>query len=499
MPSAERLPKEIRKWLTKWRGRKRIRGRCFEASAEGLRLFPALYAVIGATSRRPSAGPADFIGAVHCWLVTEDGVVVDPTAHQYNVPRGELDYWPYRVQPADPTNSAANTTAWPPVQQGWGAAARETWLSALEQWCRSATFWPSTEQPPRRPKEQTMPATPASQPAPTSSAVLTAMLSINKALVEERAPGGYRRRRIPNGGTVNRILDRMLTEFVELGAHFDLGDLEAIDRTCGTAASNGSFTTLDTRRYAQALAAGNSSAANAWEAGHRCKPWGWSGRHLQAEIKDGPEDPDRPWRATERRPASLNRIGPCSAIFLDGMWWRVYSFSPTELRLAAYPGDDGISNDPTAERKGVKRMTLTREGFAEVAKREGALVKQAAVDRLTLQVPVEGRLHGWSGDKGPKVLEAGFVVPPSVLKKIEEDERFAGRSYGIDDPPKPRPYMEMSDEERNLWHAERDLATQKRVAETEIEVSLPTEPDVTFKATIGAWRAALPKTEVPRG
>lgn len=497
------IPAEVRKWLTKWRGRKHVHGRCFEACAEGVKLFPALYAVVGATSRRPSASAADFVGAVHCWLVTEDGVVVDPTAHQYDVPKGELEYWPYRMQPSNPADPHLNTTAHPPVQQGWGAAAREAWLAKLDPWCRIVTFWPSTQQPERPPKEQAMSTVPpAPEPAPPPSSVLAAMLAINEALIQERTPGGYGRRRVPNAGTVNGILGRMLTEFIELGAHFDLGDLEAIERACGASSTQGSFSALDTNRYAQALAAGNSSAANAWEAAHRCKPWGWSGRHLQAEIKDSPEDPERPWRATERRPASLNRIGPCSAIFLDGVWWRVYSFSPTELRLAAYPGDDGISSEATSERKGVKRITLTRDGFAEVAKREGALVKQAAVDRLTLKVPVEGHLYSyWNGKKEPKTLEAGLVVLPSVLKKIEEDERFiAGRTYGVEQPPTPRPFLEMSTEERDAWYAECRAETAKRVAATEIDVSLSSGHNApSFRATIGAWRAALPKTEVPRG
>jgi hypothetical protein len=398
MPSV--IPQEVRRWLTKWRARRHVAGRCFEASKEGIKLFPTLRAVVGATARRPSAGPADFVGAVHCWLVTPEGVIVDPTAHQYQVPRGELDYWPFRDQSADPWDPLTNKTPYLPGRRSCGPGAREAWLVELEEWIRKFTFWPSNEQPSLHAQEAAMAeraqtADSAPPPAPPPSSVLTAMLAIDKALLEERAPKNYGRRRIPNRGTVNGILNRLLTEFIELGAHFDLGDLETIDRACGASTTGGSFSALDTSRYAQALAAGNSSAANAWEAAHRCKPWGWSGKHLQAEIKDGPEDPERPWRAVERVPASLNRIGPYSAILIDGTWWRVYSFSPTELRLASYPGDDGVSEDATAQRKGVKRMTLTRESFADIAKREGALVKQAAVDRLTLKVPVQGRLRDW--------------------------------------------------------------------------------------------------------
>ena len=275
-----------------------------------------------------------------------------------------------------------------------------------------------------------------------------------------------------------------------------MGDLETVDKACGAYATNGSFSALDDRRYAQALAAGNGSAAASWQAAHKMKPWGWSGQHMQLEIKGGAEDAERPWRATERRPASLQRVGPRSALLIDGVWWRVYSFTPTELRLAAYPGDDGVSREATAERKGVKRMTLTRESFAEVAKREQARLKQAALDRRTLKVPVVGRERQWPRpDQAPRTLEAGLVVPPSVLKQIEEGEKTAERIsfYSDLNPPKPRPYLEMSQEERDAWHAACDIAREQRVAATEIEVPLTEDRTVLFTATVGAWRAALPE------
>lgn len=69
---------------------------------------------------------------------------------------------------------------------------------------------------------------------------------------------------------------------------------------------------------------------------------------------------------------------------------------------------------------------------------------------------MQGRLRDWyDGDKGPKTLEAGLVVLPSVLTQIEEKERSAAASaaHAGNQPPMPRPYFEMSKEERDAWRA----------------------------------------------
>lgn len=92
----------LRAWLGRWRRRCHVAGRCFEASQEGLALFPHLRPVLGATSYSPSSTVLRFVGGLHCWLVDEAGAVVDPTAHQYGPPEAGITYWPFLVQPADP-------------------------------------------------------------------------------------------------------------------------------------------------------------------------------------------------------------------------------------------------------------------------------------------------------------------------------------------------------------------------------------------------------------
>lgn len=92
----------LRAWLRRWRYRRYVMGRCFEASREGVALFPELRPIIGATARKPSARVTDFLGGLHCWLVQPDGTIVDATAHQYGPPAEGLQYWPFLEQPADP-------------------------------------------------------------------------------------------------------------------------------------------------------------------------------------------------------------------------------------------------------------------------------------------------------------------------------------------------------------------------------------------------------------
>ena len=60
-------------------------------------------------------------------------------------------------------------------------------------------------------------------------------------------------------------------------------------------------------------------------------------------------------------------------ILLDGEWWRVYQIGADEMRLSQTPGDNGITLPDT--RKGIRRVTHTRETWAALVKAERAKVK----------------------------------------------------------------------------------------------------------------------------
>jgi hypothetical protein len=102
------LPTPLRAWLRKWHRRRAVHGRCFAASFEGLKLFQELRPVVGVTAYQPSRDIGDFQGAVHCWLVTPEGGVLDPTRHQYMRFASGLDYWPFLAQPSSPDDLEAN-------------------------------------------------------------------------------------------------------------------------------------------------------------------------------------------------------------------------------------------------------------------------------------------------------------------------------------------------------------------------------------------------------
>lgn len=102
------LPTAMRAWLRKWRRRNAVAGRCFEASQEGIALFPQLRPVVGATAASPSRDITDFQGVVHCWLMTPENTVVDPTAHQYRLGFDGLEHWPFLTQPASVEKLFAN-------------------------------------------------------------------------------------------------------------------------------------------------------------------------------------------------------------------------------------------------------------------------------------------------------------------------------------------------------------------------------------------------------
>lgn len=92
------LPTAMCAWLRSWR-RRTANGRCFRASAEGLELFDGLTPVVGMTAMPMSSDIYDFQGLVHCWLVDQRGVIIDPTMHQYRLLEYKLHYWPFMAQP----------------------------------------------------------------------------------------------------------------------------------------------------------------------------------------------------------------------------------------------------------------------------------------------------------------------------------------------------------------------------------------------------------------
>lgn len=203
----------------------------------------------------------------------------------------------------------------------------------------------------------------------TKSPALVAMQAIDKALsLDKRWPYSSKP---PRAGLVNRLLSRVLCDLVTHGAHFDEGDIAEIRKTCGWRSSTGTF---HTDIHGAALAVGNASAADSWErADGWPAPWAWSGEQIAAIAH---RDGHGAIKGYERGRPSLKRLGATSAILLDGEWWRVYQIGAAELRLSQTPGDDGVTLPET--RKGIRRVTHTRETWAIVVKAERAKAKDAA-------------------------------------------------------------------------------------------------------------------------
>lgn len=204
----------------------------------------------------------------------------------------------------------------------------------------------------------------------TKSPALVAMQALHKALITDKKPAGTWAR-APHRGPANHALSRLLRDLVTHGAHFDVDDLALIDRTCGAYSTTGKF---DADIHAAALAVGNASAADSWERANGWpSPWAWSGEQIATIAhRDGVGAIKR----YERGKPSLKRLGATSAILLNGEWWRVYHIVADDLRLSQTPGDDGVTLPET--RKGIRRVTHTRETWAAVVKSERAKAKDAA-------------------------------------------------------------------------------------------------------------------------
>lgn len=201
------------------------------------------------------------------------------------------------------------------------------------------------------------------------SPALVAMQALHKALIDDKTPPG-RWARAPHRGPANHALSRLLRDLVTHGAHFNEGDLAEIDRTCGAHSSTGKF---DTNIHGAALAVGNASAADSWErANGWLTPWAWPGEQTATvACRDGHGTVNR----YERGTPPLKRLGSTSAILLDGEWWRVYQIGAEELRLSQTPGDDGLTLPET--RKGIRRVTHTRETWSVVVKAQRKAAKEA--------------------------------------------------------------------------------------------------------------------------
>ena len=144
------LPVAMRAWLRKWRRRKTVAGRCFEASLEGMTLFPQLRPVVGATAASPSRAITDFQGVVHCWLMTPKNTVVDPTAHQYRMGETGLEHWPFLVQPVSVEKLFSNKL-WilMYLELGYPPDPRQN-ADGVRTWLHNAVGWPIPETAPPR-------------------------------------------------------------------------------------------------------------------------------------------------------------------------------------------------------------------------------------------------------------------------------------------------------------------------------------------------------------
>jgi len=202
----------------------------------------------------------------------------------------------------------------------------------------------------------------------TKSPALTAVQALHQALITDKKPKSPWAK-VPHRGPANHALHDLLRTLVTHDAHFDVGDIALIDRTCG--AYNGSGGKFDTDIHAAALSVGNASAADSWERANGWRaPWAWSGEQIATIAhRDGHGAITR----YERGKPPLKRLGATSAILLNGEWWRVYQIGADELRLSQTPGDDGVTLPET--RKGIRRITHTRETWAEIVKTERARLK----------------------------------------------------------------------------------------------------------------------------
>lgn len=285
------------------------------------------------------------------------------------------------------------------------------------------------------------------------SAPLRAMLGVQDALLTEKRPQrGWGR--APHRGSINHILDRLLQELIVYGAKFHLDDFQIIAGRCGAYATNGTFDPLGLNVYATALGSGNGSAADAWEAAAGWEAWGWSGEHVTSVLGNR----CGAYRATSRAPSPLRRVGPESAIKIAGEWWRVYEISSTLLKLAQYPGDDGIDPRHTSQRKGIRRQRLDRAAWEKIAAAEGALHRESVRARLTLQADVAVQVRArWGGEEPDGVLAAGTVLRPTALSALERAARWG----------------------ENAAQIEHSSAVGDRYPST-------------YTASMDAWRAALP-------
>jgi len=204
----------------------------------------------------------------------------------------------------------------------------------------------------------------------TKSPALIAMQALHQALITDKKPKGAWSR-VPHRGPANDALTDLLRALVILGAHFDVDDIALIDRTCGAYSTTGTF---NTDIHSAALSVGNASAADSWERAHGWPgPWTWSGEQIASIVT---RDGHGRVKGYERGTPPLKRLGATSAILLNGEWWRVYQIGADELRLSQTPGDNGLVLPET--RKGIRRVTHTRETWAVVVKAERAKAKDAA-------------------------------------------------------------------------------------------------------------------------
>lgn len=262
------------------------------------------------------------------------------------------------------------------------------------------------------------------------SAPVRTMLGLHDALLTEKTPSGLRR--APNRGAVNTTLQHTLRDLVLYGARFQLEDFQIINSRCGAHATNGTFEPLGLDLYATALRAGNGSAADAWEAAAGWDAWGWGGEHLTTVIG---ERRDLRWHGTGRAPSALRRVGPASAIKIAGEWWRVYEIGDAMIKIAQYPGDDGLDSKHTDQRKGIRRQRLDRAAWEKIAKAEGALHRESVRARLTLQADVPVRVRAcWGGEEGDGVLAAGTVLRPTALTGLEQAARWGETAAQITHP-----------------------------------------------------------------
>ena len=203
----------------------------------------------------------------------------------------------------------------------------------------------------------------------TKSPALVAMQALHKALIIDKKPKGTWSR-APHRGPANHALWDLLRTLVTHGAHFDVGDIGEIDRTCGAHSTTGTF---DTNIHGAALSVGNASAADSWESAEGWPgPWAWSGEQTTL-IAD--RDGHGAIVGYKRGAARLKRLGVTSAIHLNGEWWRVYQIGAAELRISQTPGDDGLTRPET--RKGIRRAWHTRETWAALVAGLRAAAKEA--------------------------------------------------------------------------------------------------------------------------